>query len=52
MLEFLLKIFRKDEQPFEPIKANPPPWDVPLDQTEAPIHFEGGKPPPGYPRYP
>jgi predicted membrane-bound dolichyl-phosphate-mannose-protein mannosyltransferase len=21
--------------------ANPPPWDVPLDQTTAPIHYEG-----------
>jgi hypothetical protein len=21
--------------------ANPPPWDVPLDQTEAPMHYEG-----------
>jgi hypothetical protein len=20
---------------------NPPPWDVPLDQTSAPIHYQG-----------
>jgi hypothetical protein len=20
---------------------NPPPWDVPLDETEAPMHYEG-----------
>jgi hypothetical protein len=24
-----------------PVEPDPPPWDVPLDQTKAPIHFEG-----------
>jgi hypothetical protein len=52
MLDFFRKIFRRKKQSHEPIKAGPPPWDVPLDQTEAPIHFEGGKPPPGYPAWP
>jgi hypothetical protein len=44
MLSLFLKIFRKKRQPPEPIKAGPPPWDVPLDQTEAPMHFEGVSP--------
>jgi hypothetical protein len=24
-----------------PVKPNPPPWDVPLDQTKAKTHYEG-----------
>jgi hypothetical protein len=27
--------------PAPPLEPDPPPWDVPLDQTTAPIHFEG-----------
>jgi hypothetical protein len=39
-----LKLFKKKKKKKKfvgPVKGNPPPWDVPLDQTTAPIHFEG-----------
>jgi hypothetical protein len=31
----------KKKPPPEPVAPDPPPADVPLDQTTAPIHFEG-----------
>jgi hypothetical protein len=31
----------RDDSPLPTAKADPPPWDVPLDQTTAPIHYEG-----------
>jgi hypothetical protein len=44
---FIKKILRvrsfRDDPNWEPVKADPPPWDVPLDQTEAPIHYEGDR---------
>jgi len=27
--------------PVEPVQPNPPPEGVPLDETTAPIHYEG-----------
>jgi hypothetical protein len=42
---FIKKILRvrslRDDPNWEPLKPDPPPWDVPLDQTTAPIHIEG-----------
>jgi hypothetical protein len=42
---FIKKILRvrsfRDDPDWEPVKPDPPPWDVPLDQTTAPIHYEG-----------
>ena len=35
------KLFKKKKKFVGPVKPNPPPWDVPLDQTEAPMHREG-----------
>lgn len=31
----------KKKPPAEPVAPDPPPEGVPLDQTTAPIHFEG-----------
>lgn len=32
----------KDQNPtVEPVQPNPPPEGVPLDETTAPIHYEG-----------
>ncbi len=28
-------------RPWLPVQPDPPPWDVPLDQTAAHIHFQG-----------
>jgi hypothetical protein len=44
MIHFLQKLlglrpWRKFPEPRA--IANPPSWDVPLDQTEAPLHSEG-----------
>jgi hypothetical protein len=42
MLALLKKIFAPPLPPPIPhVEPDPPPWDVPLDQTTAPIHFEG-----------
>ncbi len=44
MIHFLQKLFGLrpwGKFPEPKAVANPPPWDVPLDQTEAPIHYEG-----------
>jgi hypothetical protein len=41
---WILDIILLRPYPIDPeIKArpNPPPWDVPLDQTEAPMHYQG-----------
>jgi hypothetical protein len=38
------KLFRKKQKKKKwvgPVKPNPPPWDVPLDQTKAPLHRQG-----------
>jgi len=40
ILELYLKITKKKKF-VGPVKPNPPSWDVPLDQTKAPIHFLG-----------
>jgi hypothetical protein len=32
---------RKKKKKRGPLKADPPPWDVPLDQTKMPIHRVG-----------
>ena len=40
ILTFLKKLRRK-KRFVGPVKPNPPGWDVPLDQTKAPIHHEG-----------
>jgi hypothetical protein len=38
----LLKKKLKKKPPFEPAEPDPPPWDVPLDQTVAvPIIVDG-----------
>jgi hypothetical protein len=40
----ILRLFRKRKKKKKfvgPVKPDPPPWDVPLDQTKAPVHFEG-----------
>lgn len=31
----------RDDPNWEPVKADPPPWNVPLDQTTAPTHRLG-----------
>jgi hypothetical protein len=37
-----LKLFKKKKKkPLRPVKANPPPWDVPLDQTKPKIRNWG-----------
>lgn len=41
ILDLYLKIRKKKKRFVGPVKPNPPPWNVPLDQTKAPIHFEG-----------
>jgi hypothetical protein len=43
LIEKILRIpqFTGDDPPWERLKPDPPPWDVPLDQTTAPIHFQG-----------
>jgi hypothetical protein len=38
---WLLKFLFGRLEPLPPLEPDPPPWDVPLDQTTAPIHFEG-----------
>jgi len=41
-LKYVLRIRDYKEDPnWEPVKADPPSWDVPLDQTTAPIHYLG-----------
>jgi hypothetical protein len=35
------RLFKKEKKFVGPVKPNPPPWDVPLDQTKAPMHDEG-----------
>jgi hypothetical protein len=35
------KLFKKEKPFVGPVKPDPPAWDVPLDQTKAPIHYEG-----------
>lgn len=40
LLRKLRALFTK-RQPLPPVQPAPPPPDVPLDQTIAPIHFEG-----------
>jgi hypothetical protein len=34
---------KKKKKPLRPVKANPPPWDVPLDQTK-PKRRDWGEP--------
>jgi hypothetical protein len=42
MLGLLKKLFGFEAPPPIPhVEPDPPPWDVPLDQTAMPIHFEG-----------
>ena len=41
MILWLLKKMSRKEWFVGPVKPDPPSWDVPLDQTTAPIHFEG-----------
>lgn len=42
MLGMLKKYFGEKTPPLIPhVEPDPPPWDVPLDQTATPIHFEG-----------
>ncbi len=44
MLYFVLKLLRLvpwHDFPEPKATPNPPPWDVPLDQTKAPIHCQG-----------
>jgi hypothetical protein len=40
-LEKLLLLRPWHDYPEPKAIADPPPWDVPLDQTTAPIHVEG-----------
>jgi len=35
------KLFKKEKAFVGPVRPNPPPWDIPLDQTKAPMHKEG-----------
>jgi hypothetical protein len=37
----LFKKKKKKKKWVGPVKPNPPPWDVPLDQTKAPLHTVG-----------
>jgi hypothetical protein len=39
VLNFLKRLFSNPEPP--PAQPDPPPPAVPLDQTTAPLHFEG-----------
>ncbi len=41
LIEKLLFLRPWREVPMPRATPNPPPWDVPLDQTTAPIHFMG-----------
>jgi hypothetical protein len=40
---FIEKILRVRPLTGEPVKADPPPWDVPLDQTTGLWRVEGDK---------
>ena len=48
-----LKLFKKKKKKkfVGPVKANPPPWDVPLDQTKAPAFTARATSPRSEPRY-
>lgn len=37
----MLGLWPKKKPPLEPVQPELPPEGVPLDQTTAPIHFEG-----------
>jgi hypothetical protein len=41
LIEDLVMIFGWRDYPEPEATPNPPPWDVPSDQTEAPLHAEG-----------
>lgn len=41
LFEWILRIRRDTDPNREPVKADPPPWDVPLDQTTAIGYTEG-----------
>jgi len=41
LFEKLLFIRPWRDQPPPKATPNPPPWDVPLDQTTAKLHYEG-----------
>lgn len=41
MILWLLKKLSRQKWFVGPVKPDPPPWDVPLDQTEAPLHVWG-----------
>ena len=42
LIDKILRLRSFDEDPsWEPVRPDPPPWDVPLDQTTASIHYEG-----------
>jgi hypothetical protein len=41
----ILRLFKKKKKKKpEPWKPDPPPWDVPLDQTTANVRYIGGLP--------
>jgi hypothetical protein len=33
----------RDPHSWLPVQPDPPPWDVPLDETTAHIHFQGDR---------
>ena len=41
MIRKLLKKMKKKKRYVRPVEPEQIPWDVPLDQTKAPIHIEG-----------
>ena len=41
MIVWLLKKLFRKKSFVGPVEPDPPPWDVPLDQTTAELHFEG-----------
>jgi hypothetical protein len=38
---WLLRLWFRRLKPLPPVQADPPGWDVPLDQTMAPLHRRG-----------